>query len=621
MPPASALEDCTLQLGQYHDRRGKVIGLLNRISAAAERLHVSALMPEITRLTKDLQSEVFNLVAVGEFSRGKSSVINALLGEGVLPMAAKPTTAVLSVISAGAKPSYCLSFHDGSSRTITAEEFASLVAPAKPSRRDEPGLLRYEATLRELRNVALARITYPSPICTAGVEIVDTPGTNDMDPMREQITYEFIPRADAVLFVLSGKSILAQTEIDLLKRIVKADIQRVFFLVNFADLLTDANRQKVYDYASKHLATIVDDPRIYMVSATRELARASGLDTSANVTGFETFKRDLAGFLADERGRIKLSRPLARGLRFCEELVRGPLAVARASIGIQLPELMRRIAAITPQIQQLERERDSCVSQLRIALTNRRLELVQAMRTGLGGIARTAVCAVDEYTGPLNKQQISSHLEQRIAPVQTAFQSQCAERESRALKDETEIVERRMQVAYQSLDKSIQDVFVSPESFLAISPMETSRAQQEQIVLARVGGIGVGIAAIGLHLFFPLAILAGWVGSLLFTGWFENQARLEALGKIRLEIDQRYRENIPATVIGFEKRWALIVERLCESLESDFNRHRDELQTQLSEIVAEHKRSTRSAEERRSEINTLSCELDEIREQLTAEQC
>jgi len=132
-----ALGRRSLELGRYHDRRDNVVQLLNRLSAVAERLRASHLTSEITLLIKDLESEVFRLVVVGEFSRGKSSVINALLGERVLPTKVEPTTAVLSMISAGDEPSYRLHFHDGTDRTITAEEFALPVAPREPGRRDE----------------------------------------------------------------------------------------------------------------------------------------------------------------------------------------------------------------------------------------------------------------------------------------------------------------------------------------------------------------------------------------------------------------------------------------------------------------------------------------------------
>jgi GTPase SAR1 family protein len=237
-----AVHGSTLDLEQYRCRKDRVVNALDQLADLARRLHTPAIATELKLTIADLESEVFRLVVVGEFSRGKSTIINALLGERVLPSSVQPTTAVLSMISGGPESTYTLHFHDGPPRTITVEEFTKLVAPGEPGRRNPDSRARYEERLRELRSIALVRIKHPSPFCTAGVEIVDTPGTNDLDPLREQITYEFIPRADAVLFILSAKSILMQSEIDFVTdRILKADIQRIFFLVNFTDLLSVAD--------------------------------------------------------------------------------------------------------------------------------------------------------------------------------------------------------------------------------------------------------------------------------------------------------------------------------------------------------------------------------------------
>jgi hypothetical protein len=446
-----------------------------------------------------------------------------------------------------------------------------------------------------------------------------------LDPLREQITYEFVPRSDAVLFVLSARRILAQTEIDFLRdRILKADIQRIFFLVNFADVLSDRDYQRVRDYALNHLAPLVANPRLYMVSARRELRAITASETTATPSGFRELKRDLGRFLAEERGAFKMRRPLARGLRFCEELLRGPLALARNSIGLDLPDLKRRIETLTPQIRQLESERDACLAQLETALTNRRLELEHELRMGLNNVAHTAVNAVHKYgtrqNGPLKRQELARYLEQQIAPVQTAFQSRFAERQANALRDGSETVQQRSRDAFQSLDRSVQEIFAVCEAQPAFSTLDAPEAPQEQVDLAKPVGVAIGIAALGLSVFLPLAVLAGWVGSMLFRGWSDNKARLEALEQIRLEVDQRYRASIPAAVADFEKHWDETAKRMGASLKADFNRRRDEVRFQLTDAVAAHEGSVRSADERRLELDEIARQLEQIRNLLVAQQ-
>src|SRR5205085_8005223 len=131
------------------------------------------------------------------------------------------------------------------------------------------------------------------------------------------ITYDFIPQADAVNMVLSAKMILARTEMEFLRdRILKADIQRIFFVSNFADhLRTEADRTKVLDYARANLGPIVPDPRLFLVCAKAALGHRRGSAAGSELmpceaTGFQELETELSRFLTGERGAIKLAKPV-----------------------------------------------------------------------------------------------------------------------------------------------------------------------------------------------------------------------------------------------------------------------------------------------------------------------
>jgi len=184
---------------------------------------------------------------------------------------------VLTIIQEGSEPKYRIEYRDGSQIELTRERFLEIVAPVEPDTSDPEDVARFNAEVANLAKVDVVRIEYPTALCAQGVEIVDTPGTNDLDVARERITYEFVPRADAVVFVLSARQILSEKELTFLTgRILKSDIGRLFFVINFKDFLdTPEKQRKIIAYAKDHLGPVVDEPRIYLICARDALVQRS----------------------------------------------------------------------------------------------------------------------------------------------------------------------------------------------------------------------------------------------------------------------------------------------------------------------------------------------------------
>ena len=123
--------------------------------------------------------------------------------------------------------------------------------------------------MQELGNIAYTELRYPLEFTRGGVELIDTPGTNDLDQAREEITLRFIPQADAAIMLLSAEQILARSEMDFLReRILKSDISKIFFVVNFKDRLADpADGERILNLAREQLQGLVNQPRLFLVSS------------------------------------------------------------------------------------------------------------------------------------------------------------------------------------------------------------------------------------------------------------------------------------------------------------------------------------------------------------------
>jgi len=259
------------------DLRSREQELLERLATALARFGGDVEPEDLRRFreARDQLTGLFLLVVAGEFNAGKSSFINALLGERVLPEGVTPTT-------------------------------------------DRINLLRYgpEVTEQHLEAFLLER-TFPADLLRE-ITIVDTPGTNAIIRRHEELTRDFIPRADLVLFVTSADRPFTESERGFLERIREWG-KKIVFVVNKVDILArPEERQQVLEFVREHAqALLAEAPRILPVSARDALAaRADGSADGWRASGFDEVDTYLVRTLnQEERIRLKLLNPLNVGLR------------------------------------------------------------------------------------------------------------------------------------------------------------------------------------------------------------------------------------------------------------------------------------------------------------------
>src|SRR5204862_3285193 len=143
-------------------------------------------------------------VVLGEFNHGKSTFINALLGAPVLPTGITPTTAVLTHILHGAKAGATLVMESGDRKSVDLKklgEWLTVDGQAEKPARGKAG-----------EGIHHVELTHPAAILGEHVTIVDTPGVNDINEQRAEITYGYLPRADAAVFLLDATQILSASE-------------------------------------------------------------------------------------------------------------------------------------------------------------------------------------------------------------------------------------------------------------------------------------------------------------------------------------------------------------------------------------------------------------------------
>ncbi|MFO0638069.1 MAG: dynamin family protein [Polyangiaceae bacterium] len=314
-----------MMLEAFFERKAEVKKALAALSNVAERLGAKSLHERIERdLVKKLDEDRFHLVVVGEFNHGKSSFVNALLGETALAVGVTPTTAAIHHLKYAETPSAEVVYASGKREPIAFGDVRKFAVGGGSSTDD----------------VDYVEIGYPAPILRERILLVDTPGVNDLSLQRSDITYSYIPRADAVLFLLDAGQILKESErIFLQDKLLKASRDKIVFVITKWDILSADEQKEALEYARTQLAKLVKDPVVFPISAETSLAGKPG------ESGMPELLAHLTAFLAEERGRILLDNALGEGVGVGALLGKGVDAKRRAAT-MKTEEIQRRIAML-----------------------------------------------------------------------------------------------------------------------------------------------------------------------------------------------------------------------------------------------------------------------------------
>lgn len=246
------------------------------------------------QLAEKLAAERFVVVVVGEFKRGKSTFVNALLGTPLLPTAVLPLTSVITSVTYGEQPAATVSFRDGRREVVPPEALPHYV-----TERGNP------ANHLGVDGVAVA---YPAAWLSNGVIVVDTPGVGSVYAHNTEVAYAFLPQADAAIFLTSADPPISARELEFLSD-VRAFAGRMFFVLNKVDHLSSSDRSESLGFTRAVLSEALGcEPTLYPLSARLALEAAVRRDELAEeASGMPAFKRDFQAFLVQEKGRSLLT--------------------------------------------------------------------------------------------------------------------------------------------------------------------------------------------------------------------------------------------------------------------------------------------------------------------------
>lgn len=251
---------------------------------------------DCSELMVKLAEDRFVLAVLGQFKRGKSSLMNAIIGEDLLPTGVLPLTSAITLLKYGPVKRLIIN-REGFlyPQEIPVTELSDYVTQTgNPDNQ------------KKVKNVS---IELPVSFLRSGSEFADTPGVGSAIFANTETTYGFLPECDAVLFVTSVDTPMTSTELAFLKEI-KQYVHKIFFVVNKIDLVTESERNEILKFVSdtirKQMET--DDIKIYPVSSRLALeAQSNGNKNLYEKSELQTLENALAAFLSDEKSSAFLS--------------------------------------------------------------------------------------------------------------------------------------------------------------------------------------------------------------------------------------------------------------------------------------------------------------------------
>ncbi|NLD51227.1 MAG: hypothetical protein GX660_29170 [Clostridiaceae bacterium] len=328
-------------LKSFNERKARLALIIDKTSCIFQELEDKTEVTFLSELKQKLISNKFKVLVIGEFKRGKSTFINALLHEEILPAYSVPCTAIINEIKYSNEKKAIIYFKDkpqNLSQSLAPEikEYVNAHSSEEhipPLTVDIDELEDYvtitDVEKEQSESVAespfeKAEIYVPLELCQNGIEIIDSPGLNEHST-RDKVTNDYASNVDAMIFVLLCQPLASGTELQSIDDFRKCGHESIFFICNCFDLIREKERPRVIEMAKNRLGTRTNlgEKGLHFVSSLDALEARADLTLDKmreEASNFPKMEAALSDFLINERGRIKLTAP---SITISEKLEKG----------------------------------------------------------------------------------------------------------------------------------------------------------------------------------------------------------------------------------------------------------------------------------------------------------
>ena len=404
------MEQQTYDFASYSSFRETVNDLtdsLEQLKEYAASLNLENTARSIGDIIEKSAGDHFEVAIVGEFKRGKSTLINALLGQEVLPADVLPATATLNRVTYSKDPYVVVEYKDGSSEKVDINHLADYVTK-----------LSYESE-KKAETVKEATVYYDTDFCKNHVDIIDTPGLND-DEQMTNVTMSILPEIDAAVFVISANSPFSQFEKEFLEnKMLTSDLGRIIFAVNCFGTFSKEDEDRIVETVEKRICSYVMDkakkvmgenskefavykrkigkPKVIGVYAKKALIAKENKDEQMLLeSNFPTFESVLETMLTKERGSITLQILANKIISSGSEIINS-IVIHENALVMETDEFMEKYQLAIEEIEEIRTKKREEFVRINNA-ANKVFEQLQPILDDYWvKIEETAMQVIDDY--------------------------------------------------------------------------------------------------------------------------------------------------------------------------------------------------------------------------------
>ncbi|MBE9233413.1 dynamin family protein [Cuspidothrix issatschenkoi LEGE 03284] len=650
---------------EYNKVERTLVSDLEKLRSFSRKLKLTKSIVLINDVLQRIEQRSFSIAVVGEFKRGKSTFINALLGQEILPSDILPCSATLNRVTYGVKPEVKIIFKDGHEEQIPIEKLTDYVTKLTPES---------EITAESIKE---AVVYYPIPYCQNNIDVIDTPGLNDDQNMTE-VTLSVLPQVDAAIMIILAQSPFSEFERDLLEnKLLTNDLGRVIFVVNIWDSYTPEQTERILQSVKNRIQKYVLEraenqfgkdseeytiykqkigtPKVFGIYIKQALdAKQKGDQNLLFQSGFKQFEVALEKFLTQERGVILLEVPANRVITSSKEILT-TISIQESALAMKQEEFQ---AAYEKSVAEIAAIRERQTKEFKLidgAAANVKLlvrPLIYNFSTELKQAAEEAIRATkidqSEVKNDNTKKSLANKLNEKVKNALRHRTDKISQKIQDEIQKGIDKEVERLQDFSQSVGQAITNIEMQFVQVEASSDRKTSAAAEAITVALSVftgfGGIWSGYRVAGLKgaavgaaasfgTFFGVGIIAGalaipiaWpvvfivgvasiftgggIASMVFAGDLVENYRKNYTEKTLEALDKQIREQRLEQTIDDQITTAFEV--LKQTLRQEVDALLDNTQKTLTELSDKRGRQEAMTDAERQEINQIRTETQRI---------
>lgn len=614
-------------MNDYDTLRQDALRLFAELTEIARRTGATETGHRLRAGQEALEASILLAVVCGEFKRGKSSLLNALLDEpGLLPVDDYFATSLVTTVSYGSqlRITVHLAAADGTvrAREISRDELGEYVTEG-----GNPG---------NSKGVKAVTIEIPSPRLASGLTLVDTPGIGGVHPEHGAATAAALPGAHAIIFTTDATQPLTKSELHFLRGAAEtADIldeqDALLFVLTKIDLVSDygdimANtRRKLADLTGwpEHRVTVIP------VSSQAKLDfLADGDEADLRMSNFSALEHHLWGALMRRRAKVILGRALT-------DLELSAVALLRP-IDEETTLLRDRTAQKAEQLRTATQERQRRLDDLRAGDAVWRRDLANAVAKITREVQVTAIAGVDDVWHRLRVEYLSdaellhdtdrlvNRLVDDMVLVVTTANRLLQDRAARLQREFTK--RNHLDLGHAEIgrlpDPPVSNIMVTADLGAAERPSNVLRNWRDVSTGSTLGGmLGIIVGGVVGQFLIPVpgagaaigASIAGALGGVV-GGAFGLQVSAKA---VKQQDNEARRRSLQLTLEPFYREQRRHIEMALPDVADEFT---EAIKAELDSRIVQERDSANESERRAKEASQLdAAKVQEALTRLTAE--